>query len=435
MIKPQLPEAYLTNYTHPLGSTKTDSNKNIILSKRVRLGRGCHANDHVAVIGKDLSHMVRSVAVPNVLQCCGSYVVLDQDGTTKRETEEKLKKDGYRILTITPQDAPDTYNPFRYLKKDADIAVMAQSIINALAVTETKDEFWLDAQRALLYAVLLYLYHDGSSKDQNLAAASEMLERANQKTEGKTELDLAFERVKAQDPEAACVVQYEIFKQIPEKTACNVLISLQDVFRKFADRRGEDTLHLETTGEEKTVIFLSLSTKDPASRILTNLFLTQFVEAVYSHAQALKQIPPALPIQMILPDFASIGVLPDFLSKFLTMQHYRISCILLLRSASELKQAYHDDADLLLDTGCMACVYSAAGGKEEKKAGVTVPLGGASISNPEYIANRAGYDRMPSGEKRPVLTADQVRTLAPGQVLCLIGGFDAVVDDEYAPEA
>ena len=138
---------------------------------------------------------------------------------------------------------------------------------------------------------------------------------------------------------------------------------------------------------------------------------------------------------MILPDFASIGVLPDFLSKFLTMQHYRISCILLLRSASELKQAYHDDADLLLDTGCMACVYSAAGGKEEKKAGVTVPLGSASISNPEYIANRAGYDRMPSGEKRPVLTADQVRTLAPGQVLCLIGGFDAVVDDEYAPEA
>ena len=193
MIKPQLPEAYLTNYTHPLGSTKTDSNKNIILSKRVRLGRGCHANDHVAVIGRDLSHMVRSVAVPNVLQCCGSYVVRDQDGTIKRETEEKLKKDGYRILTITPQDAPDTYNPFRYLKKDADIAVMAQSIINALAVTETKDEFWLDAQRALLYAVLLYLYHDGSSKDQNLAAVSEMLERANQKTEGKTELDLAFE--------------------------------------------------------------------------------------------------------------------------------------------------------------------------------------------------------------------------------------------------
>lgn len=93
MIKPQLPEAYLTNYTHPLGSTKTDSNKNIILSKRVRLGRGCHANDHVAVIGRDLSHMVRSVAVPNVLQCCGSYVVLDQDGTIKRETEEKLKKE------------------------------------------------------------------------------------------------------------------------------------------------------------------------------------------------------------------------------------------------------------------------------------------------------------------------------------------------------
>lgn len=435
MIKTQFPEIYLTNYTHPLGSTKTDSNKNIILSKRVRLGRGCHANDHVAVIGKDLSHMVRSVAVPNVLQCCGSYVILDQDGTIKRETEEKLKKDGYRILTITSQDAPDTYNPFQHLKKDADIAVMAQSIINALAVTETKDEFWLNAQRALLYAVLLYLYHDGSNNDQNLAAVSEMLGKANQKTEGKTELDLVFERVKEQDPETACVVQYEIFKQIPEKTACNVLISLQDVFRRFADKRGEDALHLETTGEEKTAIFLSLPTKDPASRILTNLFLTQFVEAVYSHAQALKQIPPALPIQMILPDFASIGVLPDFLSKFLTMQHYRISCILLLRSASELKQAYHDDADLILDTGCMACVYSDAGGKEEEKAGVTVPLGDASISNPEYIANRAGYDRMPSGEKRPVLTADQVRTLAPGQVLCLIGGFDAVVDDEYAPEA
>ena len=253
--------------------------------------------------------------------------------------------------------------------------------------------------------------------------------------EGKTELDLAFERVKEQDPAAACVAQYEIFKQIPEKTARNVLISLQDVFRKFADRRGEDTLQLETTGEEKTVIFLSLSTENPSSRILINLFLTQFVEAVYSHAQALKQIPPALPIQMILPDFASIGALPDFLSKFLTMQHYRISCIILLRSASELKQAYHDDAELILDTGCMACVYSGAGNKEEEKVGVTVPLGGTSVFNPEYIANRAGYDRMPSGEKRPVLTADQVRTLTQGQVLCLIGGFDAVVDDEYALEA
>lgn len=388
MIKTKFPEAYLMNYTHPLGSTKTDSNKNIILSKHVRLGRGCHANDHVAVIGSDLSHMARSVAVPNVLQCCGSYVILDQDGAIKRETEEKLK-----------------------------------------------DEFWLNAQRALLYAVLLYLYHDGSDKEQNLAAVSEMLGKANQKMEGKTELDLAFERVKEQDPAAACVAQYEIFKQIPEKTARNVLISLQDVFRKFADRRGEDTLQLETTGEEKTVIFLSLSTENPSSRILINLFLTQFVEAVYSHAQALKQIPPALPIQMILPDFASIGALPDFLSKFLTMQHYRISCILLLRSAMELKQTYHDDADLILDTGCMACVYSGISSEEDEKAGVPVPLGSTSISNPEYIANRAGYDRMPSGEKRPVLTADQVRTLGQGQVLCLIGGFDAFVDNEYALEA
>lgn len=435
MIKTKFPETYLMNYTHPLGSTKTDSNKNIILSKHVRLGRGCHANDHVAVIGRDLSHMVRSVAVPNVLQCCGSYVILDQDGAIKRETEEKLKKDGYRILTVTPQDAPDTYNPFRYLKKDTDIAVMAQSVINAMAVTEATDEFWLNAQRALLYAVLLYLYHDGSDKEQNLAAVSEMLGKANQKMEGKTELDLAFERVKEQDPAAACVAQYEIFKQIPEKTARNVLISLQDVFRKFADRRGEDTLQLETTGEEKTVIFLSLSTENPSSRILINLFLTQFVEAVYSHAQALKQIPPALPIQMILPDFASIGALPDFLSKFLTMQHYRISCILLLRSAMELKQTYHDDADLILDTGCMACVYSGVSSEEDEKAGVPVPLGSTSISNPEYIANRAGYDRMPSGEKRPVLTADQVRTLGQGQVLCLIGGFDAFVDNEYALEA
>lgn len=435
MIKTKFPETYLMNYTHPLGSTKTDSNKNIILSKHVRLGRGCHANDHVAAIGRDLSHMVRSVAVPNVLQCCGSYVILDQDGAIKRETEEKLKKDGYRILTVTPQDAPNTYNPFRYLKKDADIAVMAQSVINAMAVTEATDEFWLDAQRALLYAVLLYLYHDGSNKEQNLAAVSKMLGKASQKIEGKTELDLAFERVKEQDPAAACVVQYEIFKQIPEKTARNVLISLQDAFRKFADRRGEDTLQLETTGEEKTVFFLSLPTENPSSRILINLFLTQFVEAVYSHAQALKQIPPTLPIQMILPDFASIGVLPDFLSKFLTMQHYRISCILLLRSASELKQTYHKDADLILDTGCMSCVYSGISGKEEEKKSATVPLGSTSISNPEYIASRAGYDRMPSGEKRPVLTADQVRTLAPGQVLCLIGGFDAVVDDEYVPEA
>jgi type IV secretory pathway TraG/TraD family ATPase VirD4 len=138
---------------------------------------------------------------------------------------------------------------------------------------------------------------------------------------------------------------------------------------------------------------------------------------------------------MILPDFASIGALPDFLSKFLTMQHYRISCILLLRSAMELKQTYHDDADLILDTGCMACVYSGVSSEEDEKAGVPVPLGSTSISNPEYIANRAGYDRMPSGEKRPVLTADQVRTLGQGQVLCLIGGFDAFVDNEYALEA
>lgn len=41
MIKTKFPETYLMNYTHPLGSTKTDSNKNIILSKHVRLGRGC----------------------------------------------------------------------------------------------------------------------------------------------------------------------------------------------------------------------------------------------------------------------------------------------------------------------------------------------------------------------------------------------------------
>lgn len=78
----------------------------IILSQRVRLEGVGH---NVLVLGTAGTGKTRYYILPNLLQCCGSYVVVDTAGSLYRDTSWLFKEKGYEIKTfdVNKADAAD----------------------------------------------------------------------------------------------------------------------------------------------------------------------------------------------------------------------------------------------------------------------------------------------------------------------------------------
>lgn len=99
---------------------------------------------------------------PNALLASRSMVFLDVKGELLRKYGNYLKKHGYEIRKLDLKDFSnsDGYNPFAYIKEEADIPRLVTNILNSVTPPETakRGSFlggWVRAVSAV--SILLYL--------------------------------------------------------------------------------------------------------------------------------------------------------------------------------------------------------------------------------------------------------------------------------------
>ena len=163
-------------------------NKGIILSKHTQelVNSAKERINHVLVIGGSGSGKSWHVVLPNLLQMNGSYIVLDHDGTLFMTTKELFRQSGYRVMLFDFWNGPEerqkdsyigkgieeyNYNPFRYLRSDADIDAMIDCMMlntrkyaSTERVVDGSDETILE--KSLLKAFICYIL-DIAGKDLN----------------------------------------------------------------------------------------------------------------------------------------------------------------------------------------------------------------------------------------------------------------------------
>lgn len=194
--------------------------QNIPLTMHTRIGLDVfrhQRNLNMMVIGGSGTGKSRSVSKPEIAQANCSYIICDPKGELLRDCAEFLLHEGYDIKVFNLKEGHrrcgNMYNPFHYLRSEADCVQLVTLLFRATTPkgTHSSDPFWERAEETLITALVLYLYLEGEPEDKNFATIMFLLRNAQASEEdesARNPVDELFMEVEAEKGAGHIAVQY-----------------------------------------------------------------------------------------------------------------------------------------------------------------------------------------------------------------------------------
>lgn len=425
-----------------------DAGKNVILTQHLQMsmnGKLHRRNLLQIIVGGSGSGKTRFLAKPNLMLANASFIVTDPKGEMLRAVGNLFLEEGYvlRVFDLIDPPKSDCYNPFCYIRKDADVFKLIDNFIKNTTPKGAKanDPFWEKSETALDAALMLYLLHEAPVEDQNMETILYMIENGGAKEEDddyQSPLDLLFEALEEEQPNHIAVRQYHIFKQAAGKTAKSILVSAAVRLASFTLPEiqritASDDMELGRMGERKQAIFCIIPDSNDASlNFLVGMLYTQAFQELYYQADKIHQGALPVPVRLMFDEFANVA-LPDGYARLqATMRSRNIMSTIILQNISQLKALFKDDWEGIIGN-----------------ADSFVYLGGNEQSTHKYISELLGKEtidtRTSSQSKgrngsfsqnfqqtgRELMTPDEVRRLDNKNAIVLIRGEKPVIDEKY----
>ena len=425
-----------------------DAGKNVILTQHLQMsmnGKQHRRNLLQIIVGGSGSGKTRFLAKPNLMLANASFIVTDPKGEMLRAVGNLFLEEGYvlRVFDLIDPSKSDCYNPFCYIRKDADVFKLIDNFIKNTTPKGAKanDPFWEKSETALDAALMLYLLHEAPVEDQNMETILYMIENGGAKEEDddyQSPLDLLFEALEEEQPDHIAVRQYHIFKQAAGKTAKSILVSASVRLASFTLPEiqritASDDMELGKLGERKQAIFCIIPDSNDASlNFLVGMLYTQAFQELYYQADKVHQGALPVPVRLMFDEFANVA-LPDGYARLqATMRSRNIMSTIILQNISQLKALFKDDWEGIIGN-----------------ADSFVYLGGNEQSTHKYISELLGKEtidtRTSSQSKgrngsfsqnfqqtgRELMTPDEVRRLDNKDAIVLIRGEKPVIDEKY----
>ena len=425
-----------------------DLEKNAILSQNLRMslnGRKHRRNLLQIVVGGSGSGKTRFLVKPNIFLANASYIVTDPKGEILRAAGPLLLQRGYtlRVFDLVDPSHSDCYNPFHYIRKDADVFRLIDNLIKNTTPKNAShaDPFWEKSETALDSALMLYLLHEAPPEEQTLEMLLTMLEYGGASEEDESyqsPLDLLFEALEEEQPDHIAVREYHIFQQAAGKTARSILVSAAvrlSVFTlpEIQDITARDTLELEQLGERKQAIFCVIpDSNDNSLNFLVGMLYTQAFQELYFQADKVHGGSLPVPVRLLFDEFANIS-LPDGYARLqATMRSRNIMATIILQNISQLKALFKDDWEGIIGN---ADSFIYLGGNEQSTHKyVSELLGKETITTASHNRSRGrngNYSENIQQQGRELLTPDEVRLLDNQDCIVLIRGERPVIDKKY----
>ena len=425
-----------------------DAGKNVILTQHLQMsmnGKLHRRNLLQIIVGGSGSGKTRFLVKPNLMLANASFICTDPKGEMLRAVGNLFLEKGYvlRVFDLIDPSKSDCYNPFCYIRKDADVFKLIDNFIKNTTpkTAKSNDPFWEKSETALDSALMLYLLHEAPPEDQNMETILYMIENGGAKEEDddyQSPLDLLFEALEEEQPDHIAVRQYHIFKQAAGKTAKSILVSAAVRLASFTLPEiqritATDDMELGKLGERKQAIFCIIPDSNDASlNFLVGMLYTQAFQEPYYQADKVHQGALPVPVRLMFDEFANVA-LPDGYARLqATMRSRNIMSTIILQNISQLKALFKDDWEGIIGN-----------------ADSFVYLGGNEQSTHKYISELLGKEtidtRTSSQSKgrngsfsqnfqqagRELMTPDEVRRLDNKNAIVLIRGEKPVIDEKY----
>lgn len=357
--------------------------QNLILTQNFQISVDGHKhqhNTHVLVIGGSGAGKSRSYAIPNVLTCGDSSVlVCDPKAEILRKTGAALIAHGFevRVFDLIDPDTSFCYNPLAYVRDDKDVLRLIETLIQSTTPpnSQNTDPFWTKSETALLQALVLYLMHYAPPEEQNFATVMEMITAAEVKEEDEeyeSPLDILFSRLEMRDPDSIALKQYRVFKMGAGKTLKSILISVGVRLAAFnlpqiARLTCADEMHLEQMGEKRIALFCCIPDSDKSLNYLVGMLIGQLIQTLYYEADRKYKGRLPVPVHLLIDEAPNIALPTDnFLPWLATMRSRNIFCSYIAQNMAQLKGQFRDQWESLVGL-CDEFLYIGGNEKETHK--------------------------------------------------------------------
>lgn len=425
-----------------------DPSNNAILTRHLSMslnGRQHLRNLLQIIVGGSGAGKTRYVVKPNLMLANASFIATDPKGELVRAVAPLLLQQGYvvKVFDLIDPAHSDSYNPFRYIRKDSDVFRLINNFIQNTTPKNASqnDPFWEKSETALDAALMLYLLHEAPPEEQTMEMMLTMIEYGSVKEDDEdyqSPLDLLFEALEEEQPGHIALRQYRIFKQAAGKTAKSILVSAAVRLAAFTlpeiqNITGEDSLELARLGERKQAVFCVIpDSNDNSLNFLVGMLYTQAFQELYYQADKVHQGPLPVPVRLMFDEFANVA-LPDGYARLqATMRSRNIMATIILQNISQLKALFKDDWEGII--GNADTLVYLGGNEQSTHEYISKLLGKETIrtSSSSQSKGRSGsYSQSTQQTGRELMTPDEVRLLDNRKAIVFIRGERPVIDEKY----
>ena len=425
-----------------------DAGKNVILTQHLQMsmnGKLHRRNLLQIIVGGSGSGKTRFLAKPNLMLANASFICTDPKGEMLRAVGNLFLEEGYvlRVFDLIDPSKSDCYNPFRYIRKDADVFKLIDNFIKNTTPKGAKanDPFWEKSETALDSALMLYLLHKAPPEDQNMETILYMIENGGAKEEDndyQSPLDLLFEALEEEQPDHIAVRQYHIFKQAAGKTAKSILVSAAVRLASFTLPEiqritATDDMELGKLGERKQAIFCIIPDSNDASlNFLVGMLYTQAFQEPYYQADKVHQGALPVPVRLMFDEFANVA-LPDGYARLqATMRSRNIMSTIVLQNISQLKALFKDDWEGIIGN---ADSFIYLGGNEQSTHKYISELLGKETIDTRTSSQSKGrngsFSQNFQQTGRELASVDELAVLDGGKCILQLRGVRPFLSEKY----
>ncbi len=424
-----------------------DPARNVILTKHLCMslnGRQHMRNLLQIVVGGSGAGKTRFVVKPNLLLANASFICTDPKGELVRAVAPFLLQQGYvvKVFDLIEPSHSDSYNPFRYIRKDSDVFRLISNFIQNTTpkIATQNDPFWEKSEIALDAALMLYLIHEAPPYEQTMEMMLTMIEYGGAKEDDddyQSALDLLFVALEEEQPDHIAVRQYHIFKQAAGKTAKSILISCGARLAPFdiAELRelmSYDEMELDTIGDRKTALFVIISDTDDTFNFVVAIMYSQLFNLLCDKADDVYNGRLPVHVRCLLDEFANIGQIPKFDKLIATIRSREISASIILQSQSQLKTIYKDAADTI--TGNCDCTLFLGGKEKSTLKEISEVLGKETIdlyNTSETRSNNNSYGLNYQKTGKELMSQDEIAVMDGAKCILQLRGVRPFLSNKY----
>ena len=339
-----------------------------------------------------------------------SLVITDPAGELLEHSQKYLEQKGYNIKVLDITDSSSQkFNCLERVKNHSQARKLAKVLIDAAGDMAKTDQFWTQSAYHIVGLCISALKNGQPKEKQNpegLYTLLNLFGHAQKKVD----------EIMVNGLEPLQMNEYMAFCGQADKVKASILSTAKTALSIYSDPEvrkitSEDTINFEAIRKHKTALFLCI----PEHQVKHyKSFIATFYDQVFSFCMNMPS-KKDLSVYFLLEEFANTGVGGKDISTLLsTIRKRRCGLMIVLQDFFQLSIYGKDQAQVIFNN-CAAKIILPGIGHGTARM-ISDMLGYKSISYRPSGLKMEAADHMTG---RPLLTADEVRTIKDNEALLI----------------